>query len=231
MNKTLGTLATFVVPALMAACGGGGSSAPNLQSAPGQAAIAAYYASSQSGTLNGTDASSNKYTLQYSPTPVGGTTTFEGHTAGSATRSVTITRVGGGSVNAIETVYFNLNPFALYGLQGGSGTPYAVYTSFQAVPTTITAGQNGALGAGTYYHDSTKAIVDSQFTETYAVSEDTPSSVLFCTTSVNSGTTAQGTADGLGNLSETDCYRVGSSGTAVLATITVTVNGVTLNFK
>lgn len=216
----------------LSACGGGGSSSPaaaNLQSAPGQAAIAAYYTSSQSGTLNGTDSSGNAYTFQYSLTPIVGTTAFEGHAANSATRSVTITRTGGGSANDISTIYFGVNPFTLYGSQLSSG-PYSVVTNFIAVPATITVGQNGPLGTGTYYHDSTKSIVDGQFTATYAVNGDTPSSVMFCETSVISGTTGQGTADGLANGSETDCYRVGSSGTAVLATLTVTVNGVTLNF-
>jgi hypothetical protein len=46
-----------------------------------------------------------------------------------------------------------------------------------------------------------------------------------------SNLTAQGQADGLAAATETDCYRVDAAGSATLASIALTVNGVALNFK
>jgi hypothetical protein len=45
------------------------------------------------------------------------------------------------------------------------------------------------------------------------------------------GVTAQGSDDGVANGTESDCYTVNASGTADLASIALTVNGVALNFK
>jgi len=47
---------------------------------------------------------------------------------------------------------------------------------------------------------------------------------------VVSDVTAQGTADGLTDNTETDCYSVDASGNTALVSIAITVNGATLKF-
>ena len=68
-------------------------------------------------------------------------------------------------------------------------------------------------------------------TATYSVSANNATTLLFCVNAVVSGVTAQGTADGLANGMESDCYSVNATGKATLTSIALTVGGAALTFK
>ena len=72
--------------------------------------------------------------------------------------------------------------------------------------------------------------IDAMESATYSVKANDAISLLVCITNTISGVTAQGTADGLADGTETDCYSVNAAGTAALVSVTLTVAGTTLNF-
>ena len=233
--------------ALVAGCGGGGyggggglsgggggygGGAGNLMSAPGEAAVNAYFQAAHQSMLSAKDASNNSWTLQFNRVPNAGTTTFNGSApAYSTVDTVTIKKNGTTVANSISTAYFMINPFVPLGNVSSTGTPYALVTSSFPLPASFTVGSNGSLENLTYYHDSTKATVDISQTGTYAVTANNASTVLVCFSVVLSNVTAQGTADGLANGTETDCYTVNAAGSATLVSVTVTVSNVTLKFQ
>jgi hypothetical protein len=232
-----GTMNTFkscsaaTVLAMISACGGGGgSSAPNLSSAPGESAISAYVQANHQSSLNATDGVGNTYNLQISSVPNSGTTTFNGQTANSTVDTGNFSHNGLLQSNDITTEYYTLNPYTPLGSVSNTGTPYEIVTSFSALPATVTVGATGAFASSIFYHDSTQAVIDANSTETFSVKANNSKTLLVCLNFVISNVTAQGTADGLVNSTESDCYTVDAAGNANLSTIAVTVNGTTLNF-
>lgn len=216
----------------LASCGGGGggSSAPNLQFAPGAAAINSYSQASHSYSMN-TSYNGHNWSLTLSDTPSGTTTTFLSQSAYYTTDSLNLYEDGVLVVNSISTTYYTLNPYTELGGVDSSGTPFIVVTSSSAIPSTINVGDSGPIESGIYYHDSNQNVTDANFTTTYTVAGYSPSAVKFCSNIVISGVTAQGTTDGLINSTETDCYSVTSSGTANLISITLNIGGSVLTFK
>ena len=211
--------------------GGYGGGGGYLSSAPGAAALNAYLQASHQSSLTASSAGIN-YTLQLNSVANAVPTTFNGSSpAYSTTETLTINKNGSMVVSSVSTLYFMLNPFVPLGRVASSGTPYAIVTSSMPLPATISTGNSGAFQNLTYYHDSTKATVDADEADTYAVSANTASSLFLCFNATVSGVTAQGTLDGLANGTEMDCYTVDASGTAALYSITVTVGGTTLTFK
>ena len=202
----------------------------NLSSAPGEAALVGFVQSSHQYTLTATN-SGNTYTAQVSNAPNSGTTTFNGSApAYSTVQTVTISQNGAVIGNKITTEYYLLNPYVGLGNVTSTGSPYSVVMSFSALPATVTVGGSGAFDTVTYYHDSTKAVLDADETITYTVMANNSTTLLVCLDSTISNVTAQGMADGMANSTESDCYTVDASGTAALHSITVTVGGVTLTF-
>lgn len=211
--------------------GGGGGGMMNLSSAPGEAALAAYVQANHSATLHATDSSGNSWTLQYSSTANAGSFTFNG-TSNAHTTVDTITLLKNGAQFGSNTSnsYFLLNPYVPLGKVSMSGTPYAVVTSSFPLPATVTVGNSGAFDNLTYYHDSTKAVVDADETATYSVAANNATTLLMCFNSVIANVTQQGMTDGMAAGTETDCYTVDASGNATIFSITVTAAGVTIKF-
>jgi hypothetical protein len=217
----------------LSGCGGGSSSvAPsNLTSAPGEAALSSYSQANHQGTLTATHGG-NTYTLQYSDVPDPGTTTFNGNApAYSDTTTITLSTNGTQLAESVSTSYYLLNPYVPLGSAGTGGIPYGVVTSSYPIPTTLTVGASGSFANVTDYHDSSMASLDANETATYSVQAHDASSLLFCTQTVTSNTTAQGSADGFTDDTETDCYAVTAAGVASLFSITLTANGTTLTFQ
>jgi hypothetical protein len=220
--------------AVLTTCGaaGGGGSPANLSSAPGQSALSAYVQASHRTTLWAKDGARNSYTLEISSVPKTRATAFNGVApAYSAVLTISITKNGAPLVSSVATNYFLLNPYVPLGQVLGTGTPYAVVTSSIPVPTTFNVGTSGPAENLTFYHDSTKTVVDAKAKATYTVAANNSTTVLLCVDTVVSNVTAQGTADGLANAAETDCYSVTASGHARLVSVTLAVNGKTLRFQ
>jgi hypothetical protein len=217
---------------LVAACGGGGGYSspppPNLMSAPGAAALNAYFQANHSTMLN-TTYNGSTYTVRQDLVLNSGTTTFENMTVNSETDTATLSKDGVVVSQAVETDYFTVNPFALAGSVASNGTEYEVVQSFTPLPTTITVGQSGTLANSTVYHDNTKTVTDATVAATWSVQADAPTSVELCLTAVTSA--VSGNPDGVGNATQVSCYHVTSSGSATLFKVTVMVNGVTLTFQ
>jgi hypothetical protein len=212
--------------------GGGGGAGSNLVSAPGDSALAMYLQRQNETWLNATDSGST-YSLVVLDKPNSGTTSFDGSgPAYSTDVTVTVAKTGDMYVaNLVSTNYFLLDPYVPLGKSyGNAGTPYAIVNSPSPLPATLTVGASGPLATAFIYHDATKATLDGDLTTTYSVKANNASTVLFCINSVVSGVTSQGTADGLSDGTETDCYSVSATGTVNLVAVTMTVNGVTLNF-
>jgi hypothetical protein len=237
LKCALRTMAACCGLLALSACGGGGRGggpvlAGNLSSAPGDATMVAYFQATHHVSLSATDSMSNNYTFQLDQVPGSGTTTFKGMAnAYSTTDTVTLTQNGTTIGSSVDTSYALLNPFVPLGKVNSTGTPYAEVTSSTPIPMTLTTGTSGSFANVTYYHDSTKAIMDAMETSTYTVSANTPTSLLYCIQSIISGTTAQGTADGMGNGTETDCYTVTAAGVATVVSVTIAVPGGTLKFQ
>jgi hypothetical protein len=229
-------LITTAAVTLLSGCGGGGGSyapqpQPNLMSAPGEQSYSTFLQSNHSGTLSASNAG-DTYSIQYTFTAATTTTTFNGSAPAYSTRSALIIGKDGQQVGAgTATTYYLLNPYVPLGQVELGGTPFAVVTSSTPLPTTFTVGDSGSIYNQTYYHDSTMTLLDASESLTYSVQANTPSTLLFCTTSQISGVTAQGTTDGLADGTETDCYTVDTSGNMTFVSVTVSVGGVNLVFQ
>jgi hypothetical protein len=237
-TKIMRALTVGMLSFALHACGGGGGSGgggggppANLSSAPGEKSLDDYRQVSHQYTLNASN-SGNTYTIQLSSVPNSGTTTFNGSApAYSSTNTLALSKNGVLVTNSISTLYYLLNPFVPLGAVSSTGTPFAVVTSFFPYPATLNVGDSGAVDNLTFYHDSTMSTLDADETNTYSVAANNSTSLLLCLNSTTSSVTAQGTADGMADATESDCYTISGSGTVSLVSITLTVNGVTLNFK
>lgn len=210
--------------------GGGGSLTTNLQSAPGEAAMAGYVQATHHVSMTATASGSN-FTLQMDQVPNAGTTLFNGSSANSLTTTVTLTQNGMQAAHSVETSYFTLNPLVPLGKVNSTGSPYALVSGSTALPATLHVGDSGSFEVLTYYHDSSQLIVDANETDTYTVSERDAATLLFCMKSVISNTNQQGGLDGLADGTEDDCYAINAAGTATLVSIGVTAGGNTLSFR
>jgi hypothetical protein len=219
----------------LTACGGGSNgqsavpmppqtsqSAPvpkNLESAPAPAEPF----NIPSATMT-TSSGGNSYTATYSETPNNGTTMFDGLEANSSTISLAITENGSPIVIEIETAYYLENPYRPLGLTlSSNGKQFDfLYNSTDPLPSTLTVGDSGPLGSGTYYTVNTNESVGS-LTQTYSVASDDASTVELTTD-------ATGTVNGQ-SISETIYYAVNASGAPQLDWFEILVNGTTLTFN
>jgi hypothetical protein len=239
MKRIASTVATAfglcAAGALTACGGGGGSSAPapaaaptNLSSAPGAAALNAYFQAPQSVTLNATNGG-NSFSALLQFAPNAGTAMFEGVNVQDAADQVTLSENGTMLGVQVQTDYYTLNPYQDVGSVSSSGTQYTVVQSFGPIPATISVGQSGPFETATIYHDSTKVVVDGTQTTNYSVSAISPSALSLCLN--NTITANAGNPDGLTDGSQTTCFRVDASGNATLYKVTVSVSGLTLTFQ
>jgi len=211
--------------------GGGGGMNTYLSSAPGDAALAAFLQANQHVVLSATYSGSS-YTLQIDQLASAGTTTFNGvGPAYSDMATVTLTKNGVLAASTMDTSYYLFNPVMPLGKVDSSGSPYAIVTSSTPTPMTLMVGTSGSFDNVTYYHDSTKTVIDASETSTYTVTSRDTASLQYCVQSVISGTTTQGTTDGMADGTETDCYAITAAGVATVVSVSVTAGGVTLMFK
>jgi hypothetical protein len=163
------------------------------------------------------------YTAIYSETPNNGTTMFDGQEANSSTISLTVNENGAPIATEIDTAYYLENPYQPLGMSisANGGQFDFLYNSTDPLPSTLTAGNSGPLGSGTYYVVNTNDGIGS-LTETYSVAAWNNSSTLLLTTY------ATGTLNGQ-MVNETITY-VLNGGPPILSSVEVIVNGTQLTF-
>ncbi len=124
-----------------------------------------------------TSSGGNSYTAIYSETPNNGTTMFDGKEANSSTISLTITENGSPIVTEIDTAYYLENPYQPLGMSisANGGQFDFLYNSTDPLPSTLTVGDSGPLGSGTYYVVNTNDAIGS-LTQTYSVASNDTSS-------------------------------------------------------
>jgi|SRR5580704_1485109 hypothetical protein len=174
-------------------------------------------------TTLGASSGGKSYTAIYSETPNNGTTMFDGQEANSSTISLTITENGAPIATEIDTVYYLENPYQPLGMSisANGGKFDFVYNSIDPLPSTLTVGNSGPLGSGTYYVVNTNDGIGS-LTETYSVTAWGGNAAAPLLT-----TYATGTLNGQ-MVNETISYVL--SGSPILSSIEVNVNGTQLTF-
>lgn len=223
--------------ACASSCGGGGSGgsgvgASNLSSAPGGSIFGDYLQKQSQTALVATDNSGNSYTLEVEISPYSGITTFNDVFNVYETETfLTLQKNGAIALQAMTNDFYLLNPYQPVGSAGVTLTPYQVVVSSTALPSTLQIGDSGPLYSATTYHDPNKTALDGMEIATYTVMENDATTIRLCFDSTISGVTTQGTADGLADGTESDCYSVDSSGNMQLIEVTITAGAVTLDFQ
>jgi len=143
--------------------------------------------------------------------------------ASSSTISIAISENGMTVTPETTTIFYLPNPYTPLGIQGTlSGTPYQVtFSSITPLPATLTVGESGQLASGSYRLElSGTNIRTGTFTETYAVTADTASTVKLTLTSM------------LNNISGplTTTFTVSATGQIKLVSADVTINETTYTF-
>ena len=219
---------------VVASCGGGDSTAAcacipqNLQSA--QAPSLPIYVPGT--TLKATDSSGNTWIATYSSTAAG-TTMYNGQVAYGTAISFTVQRNATVIDTESVTEFTLMNPYSPLGLNiGFSGLPgrqsVGSITSYDPLPSTLTAGESGSLSSGTFGSCS------CTFTETYSVTQDSPTALFL---NIHLAYPDFGLFHGEASLTglysgnSTITYSITGSGTATLVKMQVTINGTTLTFQ
>ena len=225
---------------LLAGCsGGGGASAPPVF--PGEAAMNAYLQSAHHSSLYATDSAGKTYTLQVDRVPRPTQTMFNRTSAYAADDTFTLTKGAAPPTVTQSLSLFLLNPYVPVGsVYGAPCHSYycsfplrGVVTSSFPLPQTLNVGDTVVVANFTYtsYQNPRVPTLDGYETDGYSVIPETSWTRLLCLDAATSGVTAQGTADGIGEVPQTDCYAVDTSGTATLISVTKSVAGVTLTFR
>ena len=204
----------------------------NMQAAPGEEALVGYLRTPHQQMLSA-ESSGRSYSLDVNSAPSSGTTKFNGSApAYSTANNLTVTQSQAAAplASRVTTAYYLMNPYVPLGSASSSGSPYAVVTNYLPFPTVLRVGTSGMVDNLTYYHDSTMSTMDANETVEYAIRANDSATLFLCLSDTVSNVTAHGTADGLANGAETDCYTVDAKGHAALSSITLTVNGTTLRF-
>ncbi len=213
---------------LVASCGGGGGAAPqNLQNA--QAPSLPIYVAGT--TLTATDSSGNAWTATYSST-AGGTTIYNGQVANEILVSFTVSMNATVLDSESSTEYALMDPYSplflavfIDSLSGRISS--GPITSYDPLPSTLTAGESGSLSSGSFGSCC-------PFTETYSVTQDSPTALLlnlhfgFPDFGLDHG---EASVTGLYSGTSTISYSITGSGAATLAKIQVTIDGTTLTFQ
>jgi hypothetical protein len=181
--------------------------------------------------LKATDSSGNTWTATYSSTAAG-TSTFNQQPAYATAISFAVSK-GTAVVDSESATEFALmNPYSPLGLaETFSSLPGRLsvgsITSYDPLPSTLTAGESGPLSSGTFGSCC-------PFTETYSVTVNSPTALFlnFHLSFPDFGL-EHGEASFTGLLSGTSTitYAITASGSASLVKIQVTINGTTLTFQ
>jgi hypothetical protein len=214
---------------VLTACGGGSGDAVSVfeasqSSPPPQIPLSAPAPQEPFDITSTTLAASsggNSYTAIYSETPNQGTTMFDGQEANSSTISLTISENGAPIATEIDTVYYLESPYQPLGMSiSANGKQFDfLYNSTDPLPSTLTAGNSGPLGSGTYYVVNTNDGIGS-LTETYSVAAWNPATLMLTTY-------ATGTLNGQ-MVNESITYVL--NGEPILSSMEVIVNGTQLTF-
>lgn len=216
---------------VLTACGGGGSGAVSTfeasQSSPPPQSLLSAPAPQEPFDISSTTLSAssggNSYTAIYSETPNQGTAMFHGQVANSSTISLTITENGAPTPisTEIDTAYYLASPYQPLGMSASAnGQQFDfLYNSTDPLPSTLTSGNSGPLGSGTYYVVNTNDSIGS-LTETYSVATWNPATLLFTTNTT-------GMLNGQ-MVNETFTYVL--NGAPILSSIEIIVNGTQLTF-
>jgi len=212
----------------LSACGGGGGGGssgsagtdPTTQF-PIESAVSAFSQTTYGFTLSAT-VGADTYTVQLSSTP-GSSTTFESQTASTNIKAVTLKKNGVLASSSSGTSYYIVSPNKPLGyLDNGTGH-YSVAANQQNLPTNATVGQSGSIDTYIVYTDSTKATQYSTGTVTWSLESDTPTTAWACSNTVEIGGTYPFT--------ESDCYKINTTGTVQGMKITLSIGGQTFYFK
>jgi hypothetical protein len=204
----------------------------NMSSAPGEAALVGFLQTPHQYTLRA-QAMARSYSLDVASSPNPGATTFNGSAPAYGTGGKIAVMAANDPTplaSSAATAYYLTNPYAPLGNVSSTGSPYGVVATFVPFPATVTVGMSGTVDDLTYYHDSKMSTIDAEQTVDYTISAKDSASLLLCLNSTFSNVTAQGTADGLANGTQTDCYSVDAAGHAALYSSTRMVNGAMLTF-
>jgi hypothetical protein len=213
MTTPIRTLLICTAGALMAACGGGGSSTPAATDFPLLAAYKANIVAGQtrnvsvSGTCGGTGTITDSAAVA---------ATFEGVNGYSATSTLTLnlTNCSQSTLAASGTTYYDANYTIL-----GSVVPGTLYAKVASVPpplpTTVKVGDTAIYATLTDYTDSSKTTLKGQEILSYVIEADSSSTAI-----ANAITRTYDTSNNLLSTQQTR-YRIDASGGFTLVSIDV----------
>ena len=158
---------------------------------------------------------------------VNGQVAYGATTFFTATRGATVLDSEHMTEYALMNPYSPLNRTIYFDSLPGRLSPGSI-TSYDPLPSTLTAGASGSLSSGTFGSSG------YTFTETYSVTPDSPTA-LFLNIHLDYPDFGifhgEASLTGLYSGTSTITYSVTSSGAATLAKIQVTINGTTLTFQ
>lgn len=206
---------------VIAGCGGGGSSSTPPPTYNLNAFASTYAQAKHEYTLS---ASSNGNTYSATLSQVPGSSATCGTTK-AHTMMVTANISENGSLinNDSYTRYYLLNSYKLVCDYDTTTGYITIYSNQNALPTAASIGDSGSSDTATTYYDTSLTTVFGTMTDTWTLNSGSDGNALFCADSVSKTNN--------GSVSESDCYSLDANGNALNLTVTLTVNGVTLNFQ
>lgn len=234
-RNTAATIALAASGVLLAACGGGSSTAGTpAVIAPVPVAPTTYalntlmtnlYSGTLSVTLTGTDTNTSPTSTitQQATFAPGSTATFEGLATKSMAQIFVGTQNDKASTPYVQSNLFTIAPFKLIGGIDNDGA-YFVYANQVTLPDNAVIGDSGNFHTDTAYSDSSKkTVVQSDVTTWNLEAGPTASTAFFCTTQVSKSPGSTSTN------SQKLCFQTDSSGRfggSIKYTSTNTSNGV-----
>lgn len=149
----------------------------------------------------------DNYSVVADYTP-GADTVFEGVAVKTVAITRDVTKTGTPLPRSSQTDFFQISPYKLIGTTfPGQNNFYVVASAQIALPPTGKPGDTGNFYNSTTYDSAAKNFVVATSTQTWKVSADTDTSVIFC---IDSVVTTVGVA---GTKTKSDCYRIDTNGT------------------
>ena len=198
--------AAMLTAIALVGCGGGGDSGP-VAATMSFPLASGYRAFVQAGhTGNFTVSGSCGGTAAFTTSAAAGSIQFEGQTVAtdSVTQTINLTGCTPATSTAIQTEYISQTTYLPVG-SSETGVEYVVAQATPVLPATVKVGDSGQIAAYNVYGSSAKTSVVAVRTATFAVTADTPTSVLFTVTQrETSGSTVTAT--------QMEVYRLDASG-------------------
>lgn len=206
---------------MIAGCGGGGSSSTPPTTYNLDKFTSTYAQAKHDYTLSASS-SGNTYSVTLSQVP--GSSAMCGTTkAHTTTVTVNISENGSLINNDTYTRYYLLSPFKLLCDYDATSGEVTIYANQKALPAAASLGDSGSFDTATIYYDTSLTTVFGTMTDTWTLNSGSGGNALFCADSVTNSNN--------GSVSESDCYSLDASGNVLGLTVTLTTNGVTLNFQ